>query len=66
MIILSNNKIFGQPLLPLVQIVQKFFTGVGFDSNQPRLWQNIFQLDFTQSNVMIPKMYIVLAYFVLA
>ena len=37
MIIPSNNKIFGEWLSPLLWIVQNFFTGVGFDSSQPRL-----------------------------
>ena len=50
MITPSNNKIFGEWLSPLVWIFQNFFTGVGFDSSQPRHWLNIFHLDFTQTS----------------
>ena len=44
-------------LLPLVRIVQSFFTD-GFNSGQPRRCQNFFQLDVT-----IPHLYLLERWF---
>ena len=59
MITPSNNKIFGEWLSPLVWIVQNFSTSVGFDSSQPR---HKHYSAWFYTNIMIPKIYIVLLY----
>ena len=44
--------------LPLVRIVQNFFTA-GFDSSQPRQCQNIFQLDLYQHHNSLAYSYFI-------